>query len=206
MKPTDENVRMLSKAVLTDVKGDADQTLAEAKARAEVIHREAEVQAEEERKRILAQAAISAELVRSQAIATTQLKARTRQLEEREKQLDAIFDAALQRLSSLQQNKDYEGTVSQLLREAVTQLGAEKIRVRADKVTKKHLTESLLGKVSKETGRQVELGEPLETGMGIICETEDGHRQYDNTLETRLKRMQASLRSPVYHILMGEAV
>ena len=38
-----------------------------------------------------------------------------------------------------------------------------------------------------------------------MLETPDGHRRYDNTLETRLARMKDDLRTPIYHILMGDA-
>jgi vacuolar-type H+-ATPase subunit E/Vma4 len=46
----------------------------------------------------------------------------------------------------------------------------------------------------------------LKQGTGVIVQTEDGRLQYDNTLETRLSRLKNALRSPVYHILMGEAL
>jgi vacuolar-type H+-ATPase subunit E/Vma4 len=49
------------------------------------------------------------------------------------------------------------------------------------------------------------MGETLEQGTGVVVETLDGHRQLDNTLETRLKRMEEALRTPVYRILTGES-
>lgn len=60
--------------------------------------------------------------------------------------------------------------------------------------------------MSKELNITIRLGEPLKRGLGVMVETQDGHRQFDNTLETRLRRMKETLRSPVYHILMGEAL
>ena len=60
--------------------------------------------------------------------------------------------------------------------------------------------------LEKDLAVQLELGEPLERGTGVVLVTADGHRRYDNTLETRLSRMQAALRTPVYHILMGETL
>ena len=59
--------------------------------------------------------------------------------------------------------------------------------------------------LQEELAVQLELGDPPERGTGVVLVTADGHRRYDNTLETRLGRMQAALRTPVYHILMGEA-
>ncbi len=206
MKPTDENVRLLTNAVLTDVRGDAEKVVAEAKTKAGEIRSQAQERAAAERSRILQQAAAEAERARSQVIATTQLKARTQQLEQREKLLNEVFEAARRQLAAIQKSSDYEKTAVQLLREALAQLGAGDARVMADERTRKFYTPAVLEKISADLKVEIQLGEPLKQGTGVIVETEDGHRQYDNTLETRLKRMQDSLRSPVYHILMGEAI
>ncbi len=206
MKPSDENIKTLSHAVLSDVRGDAEQVLADAKAKADAIRKEAAEQAAAERARIMEKASTEAERVRSQAIATTQLKARTMELDEREKLLDNVFQTAQKKLSSVQQSSDYEKTAQRLLREAVTQLGAGVVKVHADQATGKFFTAKLIETLSKELNIKIQLDEPLAQGIGVVVETEDGHRQYDNTLETRLKRMRDTLRSPVYHILMGEAL
>jgi vacuolar-type H+-ATPase subunit E/Vma4 len=92
------------------------------------------------------------------------------------------------------------------LKEALRQLGGDVAIVRADAETLKSLPTSVLETISKEAGVRIQLGDPLENGLGIIVETEDKHRQYDNTLSTRLRRMQDTLRSSVYRILMGEAL
>jgi vacuolar-type H+-ATPase subunit E/Vma4 len=49
-------------------------------------------------------------------------------------------------------------------------------------------------------------GENLEEGTGVVVNAAGGKLHYDNTLETRLSRMQGSLRSSVYKVLMGEKV
>lgn len=126
------------------------------------------------------------------------------QLEQREKLLKEVFDTAKQKLSTIQQSNDYEKNAQKLLREALVLLGASAAKVRTDVSTQKLFTDNVLEKMSKELNIQIRLGVPLERGIGVIVETEDGHRQYDNTLETRLKRLQDTLRAPVYHILMGE--
>jgi len=205
MKPSDENIKVLSHAVLSDVRGDAEQVLAEARAKADAIRAQAAEDAAAARAKIMEKAATDAERVRSQAIATTQLKARTMELEEREKLLNNVFQSAQEKLASVQQSRDYEKIAQGLLHEALTQLGTDTANVHADKATAKFFTNSLIESLSKELKVKIQLSEPLAKGMGVIVETADGHRQYDNTLETRLKRMRDALRSPVYHILMGEA-
>jgi len=206
MVSIDENLKVLSRAVLNDVQDEADQILDQAKTKAERIRQRAKEQAEAERTKILDHASVEAERVRSQAVATSQLKARTMLLEQREKLLDEVFETAKQRLSSVLRGSDYQETAQRLVKEAVHQLKAESAMVRADEETMKALSTSVIEKLSKETQIKIKLGDSLEKGLGVIAETEDGHRQYDNTLETRLKRMQDTLRSSVHRILMGEAL
>lgn len=204
MKPTDEDIKVLSRAVISDARGDAEQNLAEAKSKSEAIRKQAQDDAAAERARILQKAQQEAERIRSQAIASAQLKARTTQLEQREQLLDQVFEKVHQQLSNIQKSSDYEKTAQRLLQEALTRLGAGKAVVHADAATQKVLSAAVLEKISKELKIQVKLGEPLKQGTGITVETEDGRRQYDNTFETRLARLQGTLRSPVYHLLMGE--
>lgn len=205
MKQTDDNIKGLSSAVLSDVRGNAEQALTDAKAKAELIRKQAADQAAAERAQILAKASVEAERIRSQAIATTQLKARTQELEHREALLNSVFDTAAEKLTSISKSSDYEKTAQLLLREAVTQLGASVVKVHADQATGKLITASVIEALSKELNIKIQIDEPLAKGTGVVVETEDGHRQYDNTLETRLKRMRDTLRAPVYHILMGDA-
>jgi V/A-type H+-transporting ATPase subunit E len=206
MKSPDENIKVLSHAVLSDVREDVERAVSEARAKAENIRQNAKERAEAERSRILEQANRETDRVRSQAVAVAQLKARTMQLEQREKLLDSVFSTARQKLTAMQRDSDYERVAERLLREALTQLGASTVKVRADQTTQELFTTSMLEKLSKDLKVSIQLEEPLEQGTGVIVETIDGHRQYDNTLETRLKRMQDSLRTSVYHILMGETI
>jgi V/A-type H+-transporting ATPase subunit E len=202
----DGNMETLSQAVMSEARMEADQILSEAKRKADAIRQSAQRQAEDERKDILARASIDAERNRRQAIATAQIKARSILLESREKVLNEVFDGALQQLPSVQQWSDYDKTAGLLLREALIRLGASSANIYADKVTRQYLTDQLLDNFAKELHMELILKEPLARGMGVIVETKDGRRRYDNTLETRLSRMQDTLRSPVYHLLMGESL
>jgi vacuolar-type H+-ATPase subunit E/Vma4 len=204
MRTVEESIKALSRAVQDEARAEADQVLADAKAKAEAIGQHAQEQAAAERTEILERGSADAARIRSQAIATAQLKARTLQLERREKLLDSVFEVARQQLPTVQQWTDYGQIARRLLREALVLLGAAAVRVRADEQTRALLTDPVLAEISKELGVQVQFGALLEQGTGVIVETADGHRQVDNTLETRLSRLQDALRSPVYHLLMGE--
>ncbi|HTX80260.1 MAG TPA: V-type ATP synthase subunit E family protein [Longilinea sp.] len=203
MRSVDENVEALSRTLLSEAKTETEQILADAKAKADAIRERTQEQAAAEREQILDRARQEAERNRSQAIATTQLKARTMELEHREKLLDNVFTTARQQLSTIQQWSDYERIALSLLREALHQLNASDVVVQADAYTQKFLTDKALKEISKELKINLKLGEPLEQGTGVIVETSDGHVKYDNTLETRMSRLQNALRSPVNRILNG---
>ena len=206
MKSVDESIDTLSRAILSEANAEAEQIKNDARARADSIRQQAEKQAAAERAEILRRAEGEAERIRSQGMATTQLKARTQQLEHREKLLEKVFQTAHQQLPTVEQWGDYEEIALSLLREAVVQLRSGQANVRADKVLGKLLEKGELEKISTELKVPLKLGDPLQKGTGVIVETPDGHINYDNTLETRLARLQNSLRSPVYHILMGESL
>jgi vacuolar-type H+-ATPase subunit E/Vma4 len=206
MKSTEESIQALTRAVLSEAHVEADRILADARAKADTTRQSAQEQASAVRTEILERASREAERTRQQAIATTQLKTRTMQLERREKLLDDTFEAARRQLPAVPQSADYDRIVRDLVREALTQLGADAARVRADQQTQTHLTDDVLADISNELGIKVQPGAPLKQGTGVIVETVDGRRQYDNTLEARLGRLRNSLRSSVYRLLMGESL
>jgi V/A-type H+-transporting ATPase subunit E len=206
MRSTEENIELLSRTVLGEAREEADQILIDARENADAIRQRAKEQAELERARILERATQTAERIRGQAIATAQLKARTTLLESREKLLDSVFAAARQRLPSVKQRTDYDQIAEHLLREGLIQMKASRVEFRADETTMKYLTGSVLDKISKELKVQIHVGRPLEKGIGVIVDTDNGHMHFDNTLDIRLTQLKNILRAPVYHLIMGEQV
>jgi vacuolar-type H+-ATPase subunit E/Vma4 len=205
MKSVEENIEALSRAILSEAKGEAEQIGSDASTKADSIRQRAQEQADAERKDILDRACQEAERIRSQSISTTQLKARTMELESREKLLDSVFKAAKQQLPSIQQRSNYDQIVYRLAKEALNQLNAKDGDIRADQATQKLLSDHILDKITADMKVKLQIGQPLEHGTGVVVDTSDGHLHYDNTLETRLSRQQNGLRSAVYRILMGES-
>ena len=200
-----QDIEMLSRAILNEVRDETEQIKAEAKEKADAIRRRAQEQAEQERKAILDRAREDAERLRSQSAATAQLKARSLQLTNREQLLDRVFQTVRERLSEIQKRDDYDQIAAQLLREALVQLRVNKAQVRADKTTKAILEKGALDELSQElNGQFTSSASDLEEGSGIIVEAADGKIHYDNTLETRLQRLEGTLRAAVYKVLIGE--
>ena len=204
MKTEVEDIEMLQQAILTEARDEADQIKAEAKEKADAIRRRAKDQAESERKAILDRAHQDADRLHSQVLATAQLKARSLELEYREKMLDSVFEEAKKRLASVKQRADYDKIVASLLREALTQLKANKVQISADESAQKFLKNRALEEISREFNGEFTVGSVLEEGTGVVVDTADGKLHYDNTLETRLHRLQNTLRASVYKVIMGE--
>ena len=203
MKTETQDIEMLQRAILTEARDEAEQIKAEAKEKAEAIRKRAQERAEAERKAILDRAREDAERLRGQAVATAQLKSRSLELAHREKLLDRVFKAVKEKLPEVQKRPDYDQIAAMLLREALTQLKVKKADVRADETTQKSL-KSALREISKELDGEFEIAGALEDGTGIVVDAADGKLHYDNSLETRLNRLQGTLRSSVYQVLIGE--
>ena len=199
-----QDIEMLERAILGEVRDEAEQLKAEAKQKVEAIHKRAQTQADAESKASLDAATQDAERLRSQAVATAQLKARSVQLEHREQLLDRVFKAVKEKLADVTKRPDYDQTAAMLLREALVQLRVNKAEVRADQATQNVLKKKSLDEISKELKGQFTLADTLEEGTGVVVDAADGKLNYDNTLETRLNRLQNTLRASVYKILTGE--
>ena len=204
MKTEAQDIEMLERAILTEARDEAEQIKAEAKEKAEAIRKRAQERAEEERKAILDRAREDAERLRGQAVATAQLKARSLDLANREKLLERVFTAVKEKLPGVQKHPDYDQIAAMLLREALTQLRVKKADIRADETTQKSLQKSAMNEISKELDGEFSITGALEEGTGVVVDAADGKLHYNNTLETRLNRLQSTLRSSVYQILTGE--
>jgi len=197
-------VQDLRKAIMAEAKAETSRILRDAEAKARSIREQARVQAEAKREQILERARKEVGDVCSHTIAMAQLEAQTLKLKRREQLLERTFAQARQRLATLPQSPDYAQVARCLVKEAAACLSAdEELVLLADQETRTVLSDEVLADLEKELGLRLLVGEPLTRGMGVVLRTVDGHRQFDNTLETRLSRMQDALRAPIYHILMG---
>ena len=204
MKTEVQDIEMLERAILTEARDKADKIRAEAKDKVDAIRKRAQEQAEDERKAILDASRQDAERLRGQAAATAQLKARSVQLAHREQLLDRVFKTVKEKLPDVQKRPDYDQIAAILLREALVQLRVDKAEIRADKVTQNILEKGALDEISKELKGQFTIAAALEEGFGVIVDAADGKLHYDNTLATRLNRLQSMLRASVYKVLIGE--
>lgn len=197
------SIQSLETAITTDARQDATRILSDATSQAETIKQQARDAASAQSEALLRQARAKAERLLGEAVTSAQLEAQAIKLRRREELLARVMDGARDRLSSVPDQPDYGQIVRRLVREGVQVLSASEVVLLADERTRRLLDKQLVAGLQQELAVELELGEPLERGTGVVIVSVDGHRRYDATLETRLSRMQASLRPPVYRILMG---
>jgi vacuolar-type H+-ATPase subunit E/Vma4 len=205
MGTVEGNIEALSQAILSEARAETEELRSRAHSQSASIRQRAQGEADRERSTILDRANQEARRLRSQATATAQLKARALELEHREQLLTRVFSRAAEQLSAVAQRSDYDTIAIQLVREALSQLQVKSAELVVDKATQKTLSKVVVDEISRDTGIQLTIGRPLEGGTGVIARSANGRLQFDNTLETRLARIRAAIRSEVYRVLMGEA-
>ena len=200
-----DKVQVLERAIMEIAEQEIQKILEEARAKADSLQKQAEIKAEAESARILEEAQQTVKKLFDQATAKAQLEAQMLKLQRREQVLQHAFDKARQQLATIPQRPDYVDIVQRLISEAATYLDSEAFVVQADAATNHVLDGAFLEDLAQQLNVHLERGPKLEEGTGIVLTTPDGHRRYDNTLETRLTRLQDNIRTAVFHILAGDA-
>lgn len=203
----DENVDVLRQAIMSQARAEAEEIVDEARAQAEDLLHEAEREAESARADILERARQEAETIRAEAVGEAEIAAHQLQLKKREQLIDHVFQGARDQLPSIVEQPDYGAVVHRLARQGLEHLGADGAVIRFDARTRETVgdgLEDLLRTLEDDLRVELSLGQPLRDRIGVVVTTPDGHRRYDNSLQTRLGRMEPSLRAPVYHILVKE--
>ncbi len=199
-----DKVQALEQAIIGIAQQEAQVILDEAKAKADSIRKQAQSDADIENNRIRQEAQQTAARRMDQAIAKAQLEAQMLKLQRREQLLTRTFDRVREQLATIPQRPDYALIVRRLISEAATYLGDDAFVIHADAVTNEVMDDASLEDLGQTLNVHLERGAQLETGTGIVLSTSNGHRRYDNTLETRLTRIQDDVRTTVFHLLAGD--
>ncbi len=200
-----EKIQVLESTIMEIAQQEAQAILDEARAKAASLRTQAEDKAAAKSVYILEEARQVAEKLIDQATAKAQLEAQMLKLQRREQALVRAFAKARLQLTTIPERPDYADIVRRLISEAATYMGDETFVVQADAATDRVLDQALLEDLAHQLNVHLERGPQLEEGIGIVLTTPDGHRRYDNTLETRLARIQDDVRTAVFHILAGDA-
>lgn len=204
LKSIDERVTELTRTILDAAQADAKKINAEAKHRESEILKRGELQAKQLYAEILEKARREAELRKEEKLAEITVKARVEAYERREQLLESVFSQVQNRLVNIPDEPSYAEALMGLVQEAIRQLQSKNVVLKFDAKSRKIISEEHLKKLGSELGTQIEIGENLSEGTGVVAMDEKGHRSFENTLEMRLERQMERLRSKVFEILIGE--
>lgn len=196
----------MSRAILDDTKMEAERIVRDARLASERAMERAREEAEEIRAQMLKRARSEAEHLEQRTEATARLEAQRIVLTARERAIDAAFERACELLAAKVEKEGYAGILEDLVLDAVPKLGPpETCVVRVSAQDQSILEDIDLDELASAWRGRVNLiaGQPVEINGGVIVETVDGHRRYDNSFQARLKRERPRLRAQVYRLLQG---
>ena len=184
------------------------EILAEAEREARRIRRAAE----EEAKRIKGEAEKASKLIidrrlraaRERILGEAEMEGRRKLMEAREELVSRVFEEATKRIESLINDEgrrdEYLEILSKLIAEAVEKIGGSEFIVSANERDLELLKRNL-GKIRRSLpSRELKLTlseEPIECLGGVVVESGDRLKVYNNTLDGRLLRVRRLLSAKV---------
>lgn len=204
LKSLEHRTDDLIHAVQEDAKSEIDKIKSQTKSKESEILEAGKMEAEKIREEILMEATIKAAALRDEKAAELVAKNKMNWIERREHLILEILAEARARFADLRETPQYPQTLIRLAEEAIVNLQTNRVVLQFDPKSRSMITPKNLEDLSNRLKVQIEVGEDLTSGLGIIAKDISGHLIFDNTLESRLERSMDSLREPVFKILSGE--
>lgn len=204
----EQEVEKITSKILEEAKAKGAEIINQGKRDAEAIVEEAKVRSKAAEDRILKEGARDAEQRKKRLVADATIKARKKKLDAREDIINEAFRRAEINLANIANSSKYPSILENLALEACLGVGDGDIEIITRKEDAKILEEKFpkLEKALKEKGINVRLSLSKESTneLGVIARSGDGRVEVSNTLESRLERIKPSLRLEVAKILLSE--
>jgi vacuolar-type H+-ATPase subunit E/Vma4 len=163
------------------------------------ITKQAELKDEIIRTRYLDAVKKAVEIERNEAIVKINEETRMQLIRVKDEMYQKAFSEARATLSSARENPNYENSYRKMLKEAAAELAGEEIRLHIDK-----RDENLCKKLLPELNLNCEIATDLTCAGGLNASTKDERFTVFNTIESRLERAKALMKSEIFAILYGD--
>lgn len=131
-----------------------------------------------------------------QILGTAEIQSRNSTLKLLEKNINNVFTTALKELSK-DKGKNYEAALAAFIEEGLSSIDAADVLISCNKQDNS-VVKTLVSKLSAKHKRNISVfDEPLKTSGGIIVSNLDCTISVSNTIEERLERMKAELRTDI---------
>ena len=197
VKTLDDRIEDLIRTIRDDARREIEELRAETDKKEAEILAEGKLRAEKLRSEILEKAKL-------EALAELKLEEKKMMLERREALINEVFESVKDGIPILVNKTKYAQFLPGLVKEAVLNLETDQAVLHFDTVSRGLINESDIEIIGDEIKTQLTVGDDIYQGNGVIVTDRDGHRVYDNTLQTRLERDKELLRAKIFRILMEE--
>lgn len=141
-----------------------------------------------------------AEGVRSRILGMAEIRARAEMLRLLDEESERVMKSAMERISSMPRDSNYERIIELLLEEAAAAVGSAELVVRPAKpdvaVAKRAI--SRLSRTKRFKGISMALSEEAVDSIGgVVVSSADGRVSYDNTFEARLERSRENIKAAI---------
>jgi V/A-type H+-transporting ATPase subunit E len=198
----DDSATRLEQELLGDARRQAERIVARARMQAAKAAAALEADTGSRRETQLAEARCEAEAQARAVAAGARLERRRRWLCRREQAFDALFATVLADLEAGRLS-DRDRSLRQLLREALEAIGPGSVVVRVGPPSAALLSEAVIAEVRAQVWPQASSATGIRRLVedtlrpGVVVESADGLRAFDNTYATRLERLRGPLRALV---------
>lgn len=192
--------------IIAKIKKDADEDvlciITEAKGEGRRILADADMAADEEFKKIIAEGELEIKANTAGILSQARMDSQQVIREEKERGISICFAEVEKNLSYIKQSPEYKTILKNLVMEGINELGTDEITI----ISLDNDREAICNLIPElcEKGKIITAGhECAVTIGGVILKSKSGHVTLDNTFEARLKRQKNTLMFDASKILYG---
>lgn len=161
------------------------------------------------KEKILKDAREKAELIKKKIFSSLNLEKKKITLKTRKEIIEKVLEETRLKFEEFRNTSDYRNFLKNLVVEGVLGLGENEVVVAIGKQDLHFLQENTLKEITKHfagIGKsiKIEVSKRDNMGQGVIVEAKSGRSLFDNTISSRIRRLENELRVIIRDVLFGE--